>query len=373
MGEEKLRLPVSPLHVLFALAPIIALVYLAVALVHDFSKIGDAPRRPRPEPKTVPLPGRPPGPRAYPPARTLAVHGGYGAILETLRPLHPPPGVSRPGRRLVREAPAGQTFDAWRASGPSTALGARRVIYVQPIGAFNPAERRVVALTVELLGLYFGLPVETLGPMPVDDAWPKEARRADRSWGADQLLVPYVLEQRLAPLVADDAIAVLGLTAHGLWVGDTWTYAYGATSPGDRVAVWSIAHNGDLAAGADEQEMYLRRTFKTATHEIGRVLSMGRCALYPCGMQDADDRADLDARPLWLCPECEAKLLAATSVDPAWHYERLAAFFRELEMGEEAWFYDRSLYAVRGVPGLGEPFVPGISNAMALPQCVLTR
>jgi archaemetzincin len=290
-------------------------------------------------------------------------------LLERLRPLHRPL-TSRPGVRLAREPGVGQTFDAWRSSGPRTALGARRVIYVQPIGAFNPAEQRVVALTIELLGLYFGLPVKALGPLPVDGAWPKAARRADRGWGPDQLHIPYILEQRLKPLVADDAAAVIGLTAHGLWEGDSWTFAYGGTSPGDRIAVWSISHNGDLAAGVDEQETYLRRTFKTAIHEIGHILSMDHCTAYACAMRGADNLDDVDDRPLWLCPECETKLFAATGVDPVWHYERLAAFFRDLEMGEEAWFYDRSLYAIRGIPGLDEPFVAGRTPLNNFPQCI---
>jgi archaemetzincin len=372
MSEEKLRLPVNPLHVLYALAPIIALGYLAFAVIHDFSKIGDIPPKPAPVPKVVPLPGRPSGPALSPPQRSLVVAGGYPAIIERLRPLHPPPARSRPGMRLVSEADPGQTFAAWRSSGPVTALGARRAIYVQPIGSLDPAERRVVALTVELLELYFGLPVKVLAPLPVGDAWPKEARRADRSWGPDQLQVQYILDSVLAPRVAGDALAVLGLTAHGLWEGDDWTFSYGRTSPEERVAIWTLSRNGELGRDADEQEAYLRRTFKTTVQEIGHMLSIEHCTAYSCAMTGAEDQAAVDKHPLWMCPECEAKLLAATGVDPAWHYERLIAFFRELDMGEEAWFYERSLYAIWGVPGLGETFVPGVSKTPAPPLCAVT-
>jgi len=373
MSEEKLRLPVKPLHVLFAMAPIIALAYLAFAVISDFSKIGDIPPKPPPVRKVTPLPGRAPGPTAQAPLRTLVVTGGFPAILERLRPLHRPLARSRPGMRLVSEAGPGQTFDAWRSSRPETALGARRVVYVQPIGAFDPAEQRVLALTAELLGLYFGLPVKALEPLPVDDAWPKEARRADRSWGPDQLLVPYVLEQVLKPRVADDAAVVLGLTTNGLWEGNDWTFTYGRTPPRERVAIWSTSRNGELGRDADEQEACVRRTFKTAIHEIGHVLSIDHCTAYACAMRDAEDLDGVDKRPLWMCPECEAKLLSATGVDPVWHYERLAAFFRDLDMGEEAWFYERSLYAARNVPGLGETFVPGVSKMPEPPVCAFTR
>jgi archaemetzincin len=301
--------------------------------------------------------------------RSLAVAGGYAAIIERLLPLHPPPARSRPGMRLVSEADPGQTFAAWRASGPVTALGARRVIYLQPIGAFDTAERRVFDLTAELLGLYFGLPVRELTPLPVDDDWPREARRTDAGWGPEQLLVPYVLERVLAPRVAGDAVAVLGLTTNGLWEGDDWTFTYGRTSPGERVAIWSMSSNGELGRDAEEQEASVRRTFKTAVQELGHVLSVDHCTAYACAMGGAENLAGVDKRPLWMCPECEAKLLAATAVDPVWHYERLAAFFREIEMGEEAWFYDRSLYAVRGLPGFDEPFVPGVSKMPEPPVC----
>jgi len=371
MSDEKLRLPVNPLHVLYAMAPILALAYLVFAVIYDFSKIGDIPIKPRPVPKPVSLPGRAPGPAVDPPARTLVWGGGYASILERLRPLHKAPAVSRPGLRLSQDAGLGQTFDLWRASGPRTAQGSRRTIAVQPIGKLTSAEARVVALTAELLGLYFGLPVKALDPIPVDGDWPKEARRADRGWGPDQLLARYILDQRLKPLAANGAAAVLGLTAHGLWAGDSWTFVYGGASPAERVAVLSISRNGELT-DAGGQEDYLRRTFKAAIHEIGHMFSMDHCTAYACAMRGAGDLNGVDARPMWLCPECETKLLAATGVDPAWHYERLAAFFRDLEMGEEAWFYDRSLYAARKVPGLDEPFVAGKSPVHELPFCTFT-
>ncbi|MCK9460523.1 MAG: archaemetzincin [Proteobacteria bacterium] len=372
MKDEKLRQPVNRMHLLYAMAPIAMLVFLAVTLIHGFSKIGD---RPAPAPSTVPapkaaaLPGRAPGPPAVPPARCLSWSGGYAAVRERLRPLHRAPEVSRPGKRLVADADLGQTFELWRASAPAEARGARRTIYVQPIGAFTPAEERVVALTAELLGVYFGLPVTRLAPLPVDAAWPKEARRADKSWGPDQLKVPYVLEKLLAPRIAGDAVVVLGLTAHGLWEGDDLTFSYGRTSPSERVAIWSLAPNGELGRDPEAQEEHVRRTFKTAVHEIGHVLSIEHCTAYVCAMRGAEDMAGVDLRPLWLCPECEAKLLAATGVDPLWHYERLVGFFRELGMGEEAWFYERALFAVRGVPGLEPPFVAGVTRVVDSPVC----
>jgi archaemetzincin len=354
MRDDKPKLPVSPLNVLLALLPIAFGAYIAIGLLKDFSKIGDAPRRRPPAPRIPELPGRPAKDPGLPPQRTESFAGGYDAIAEWLRPLHRSPANTsaapvEPRRPVLRE------------------LGPRRTVYVLPIGELTPAQGRVVALEAELLAIAFGLEVRVLGQVPVDAAWPEDALRRDERWGDDQLLTSYILEEILVPRLPADAAALIGVTARDLWSGDEWSYSRGETNRAQRVGVWSFFRDGDPAGNEDERREVLRAAFADATREVGRMLSFDHASPYACALRGAE------GDPPWLCPDCEAALLAATGVDPVWRYERLVDFYRENDLGEEEWFYERSLYAVRHIDGLAPIWRAGASRAHQLPECRRVR
>jgi archaemetzincin len=267
------------------------------------------------------------------------VGGGYAAIVEWLRPLHRRPAAE------AGEPPS-------RPGGHHPGLGPRRAIDVQPIGDFTPAQRRVVELEAELLGITFGLEVRVLEEIAVDGAWPEAAMRPDERWGEDQLLAPYILDELLAPRLRGDAAALLGVTARDLWSGDEWTYALGETDPLRRVGVWSLFRLGDPSGGDDERREVLRAAFATATREVARMLPLAHASSYGCNLSGAD------RDPPWLCPDCEAALLEATGVDPIWRYEKLIEFYGGNDLGEEEWFYERALYAVLHLEGLAPVYDP---------------
>jgi archaemetzincin len=82
---------------------------------------------------------------------------------------------------------------------------------------------------------------------------------------------------------------------------------------------------------------------KTATHELGHMLSMKHCILYACNMCGSNHREEADRRPLALCPECVAKLGWATQADLKERYRDLAAFLKKHGFKEESAFYEKSL------------------------------
>lgn len=270
------------------------------------------------------------------------------AMIERLRPLHRPLAPPRPGDWLTEHDEPGQTFAQYRASAPETARGKRRVIYIQPIGELTADQRRVVDATADFMGRYFGLEVTTLPGVPVGDGWPTSARRARPTWGDAQLLTTHILERVLEPALPDDAAALLGLTAWDLWPGPGWNFVFGQASLRERVGVWSIYRNGDPAGDELERRLCLLRTIKTATHETGHMLSMHHCTAYECNMCGSNHREEADRRPLALCPECLAKLVLATDVDPVTRFESLAEFSRAHGLTDEAAFYERSRAALAG-------------------------
>jgi archaemetzincin len=70
---------------------------------------------------------------------------------------------------------------------------------------------------------------------------------------------------------------------------------------------------------------------------------MQHCIRYDCGLNGSNHRAEADSQPLWLCPECLAKVCWATGADPAERYRKLAGFCATNGLATEAEFYRKSL------------------------------
>jgi archaemetzincin len=259
--------------------------------------------------------------------------------IERLRALHsklPPPG---PSDWLAHHKEAGQTFAEYMACDPTLPRGARRTLYVLPLGDFTAAQQRIVDLSAEFLRRYFNLPATILDGIPLSEI-PPRARRTHPSWGDSQILSTYVLDRVLRPRLPDDAAAMIALTAADLWPGDGWNFVFGQASLRHRVGVWSIYRNGDAEK---EFALCLLRTIKTATHETGHMFSIDHCTAYRCNMCGSNSRAESDRNPLWLCPECVAKVAWATGDELVPRYRRLAEFCDEHGLRPQAEFYRRSI------------------------------
>lgn len=265
--------------------------------------------------------------------------------MRTLRPLHTPLGKPLPGDWLDRHDEPGQTFEQYLGCNPTLPQGKRSVIYIQPLGSFTDAQRHLVRQTADFMGRYFGLKVVTRADLPLSII-PAEARRKHPEWGMEQVLSTYVLDKVLRPRLPDDAAAYLAFTASDLWPGKGWNFVFGQASLKQRVGVWSIYRNGSLDAGPDERQLCLLRTLKTAVHETGHMFTMLHCTAYECCMCGSNHRDEADRRPLWLCPECMAKVCWATRTDPLKRYESLREFCREAGLADAETFYARSMAAL---------------------------
>jgi archaemetzincin len=268
------------------------------------------------------------------------------AKFRKLLPLHTKLGKPRPGDWLAEHEEPGQTFRQYVRSHPIKSDGQRRIIYVQPLGEFNPTQEKIVRQTAEFMGIYFGLPVKIREGLPLE-LIPQEARRKHPQWGMDQILTPYVLHGVLWPRLPKDAAAFIALTASDLWPGQGWNFVFGQASLARRVGVWSLYRFGDPDQSDEAYRLCLRRTLKTATHETGHMFSMMHCTLYECNMCGSNHLAESDRHSLALCPHCLAKLCHATGVDPARRYEKLIGFCKTHGLKPEQEFYQKSLDALR--------------------------
>ena len=269
------------------------------------------------------------------------------SAMDKLRPLHKTLGKPRPGDWLASHPEPGQTFRQYLATKPVTPRGKRHVIYIQPTGEFSASQRKVIKLTADFMGRYFGVTVKTRDDLP-SSLIPQRARRVHPSWGVKQILTSYVLAEVLKPRLPGDAAAYLALTATDLWPGPGWNFVFGQASLRHRVGVWSICRNGDPDQSDASFRLCLLRTLKTATHETGHMFSMWHCIAYDCSMCGSNSRVESDRRPLVCCPECMAKVCWATGADPVDRYKKLAAFCKKHGLNAEERFYRRSLEALRG-------------------------
>ena len=261
--------------------------------------------------------------------------------------LHNELGKPRPGDWRAEHPEPGQTFRQYVRGHPVTPDRRRRVIYVQPLGDFTPTQRKIVTLTAEFMRIYFDLPVKIRDDMPLK-VIPPQARRKHPSWGMDQILSTYVLGEVLYPSLPKDATAYIAFTTSDLWPGEGWNFVFGQASLNRRVGVWSIYRNGDPEENDDSFRLCLIRTIKTATHETGHMFSMLHCTLYECNMCGSNHRVERDALPVWLCPQCLAKLCWATKADPKERFDRLAQFSEKNGLNREREFFQQSLSVVRG-------------------------
>ena len=268
------------------------------------------------------------------------------AKFRKLLPLHTKLGKPKPGDWLAEHEEPGQTFRQYVRSHPIKSDGQRRIIYVQPLGEFNPTQEKIVRQTAEFMGIYFGLPVKIREGLPLK-LIPQEARRKHPQWGMDQILTPYVLHGVLWPRLPKDAAVFIALTTSDLWPGQGWNFVFGQASLARRVGVWSLYRFGDPDQNDEAYRLCLRRTLKTATHETGHMFSMMHCTLYECNMCGSNHLVESDRHSLALCPHCLAKLCYATGVDPARRYEKLIGFCKTHGLKPEQEFYQKSLDALR--------------------------
>lgn len=263
-------------------------------------------------------------------------------LIVRLRPLHSRLGKPGPADWRTAHPEPGQTFREYRQCDPVLPTADRRRIYVQPLGAFSPGQQRVLDLTVEFMGLYLGLPVVKQEPIPAS-AIPAKARRRLPGAGWTQFLAPYLLDELLLPGLPQDAAARIALTATDLWPGKGWNFVFGEASTGDRVGVWSTHRFGDPQQSEATFRLCLLRAMGTAVHETCHMFTMQHCTAYACCMNGSNSLEESDRVPLWLCPQCLAKLCWAVGFDPARRFEALAAFCRRNGLMKEAAFYGKCL------------------------------
>ena len=264
-----------------------------------------------------------------------------------LRSLHSKLEKPKAGEWLASHEESGQTFSQYRKSRPNVLSGRRNKLYVQPIGDFTNTDNELIAASAEFLSIYFQCEVVVNDTMP-ESVIPKTAQRQHPSWGVHQLLTSHILDEILAPDLPADAFATIAFTKSDLWPGDGWNFVFGYAMLRDRVGVWSLARFGDPEKNEATRKKCLLRTIKVATHETGHMFSMAHCIKYRCNMQGSNSLEESDAQPLYLCPQCHAKILFASGCQPKDRFEKLIKFCEKYELEESKEYFEKALAQLGG-------------------------
>lgn len=275
----------------------------------------------------------------------LEAPGPFLAESKRINRLHQEKTSPQANDWLARHHELGQNFGRYYRSRPNGLTHVRTTLFVQPLGEFDEEHIELSRHTAELLSRYYNLPTKILPTIALDDV-PTSARR-DRD-GDTQLLTHYLLNHVLKPARPNEAVGVLGLTTVDLWPGEGWNFVFGQASITERVGVWSLHRFGNPDGEEDEWQQYRRRTFKVALHETGHMLGMPHCIYYECLMNGSNHLAEMDSRPLWLCPECVRKVWWNCKADPATRYEQLIEFGKTHGLKDEVAFWELSKSMVEG-------------------------
>jgi archaemetzincin len=243
----------------------------------------------------------------------------------------PPPA---PGDWLSIHKESGQSLAEFGRMPHRVPTTERGTIVLTRLGNVTPEQNRVLALTAMYVETFFGRPVRFAPDLDLARI-PASAQRESRGFGL-QVRTSFVLDSLMTPERPPDAFVYVAFSTLDLFPEASWNFVFGQARPAEGVGVWSLARFSE-APGADRGDrLLLRRTMRTASHEVGHLLGLPHCIAYECLMNGSNSLEESDARPLELCPVCMAKLCASLGLDSAARMARLANVLDEFGMAREA-------------------------------------
>lgn len=262
-----------------------------------------------------------------------------------------PLGLPRPGSWRDRVHEPSQSYVDFLASPRNSVEPGRDTLVLLPLGSF-PTEvvidgDHVAAVrTPELYELrgfvraYFGLPVDVVTPMPIDDlALPTRERSGRTQYDAPGLVDAF------APALPEHAYSMTVLINHDLFAAPERAFGFGYATHHERLAVMSFARldpqvDGTMH-GIEAEERIRERAYKLLAHEVAHTFGLRHCDHYACVMNGMADARELDQTPLHLCPVCLRKLLHVLGIDPEARYRALAGWYTEFSVDEADWVQQR--------------------------------
>ena len=256
-------------------------------------------------------------------------------------------GKPKPGDWLYYKDESGQSYKEYINSNPVVPYDGHDKIYILPIGEFNDTETFVIKETALFMHLFFGLEVVIKENIP-SSIIPESAQRYH--FDTNQFLTKYILKEVLYKNLPSDAVVYIAVTSNDLYPKDDWNFVFGQANIKKRVGVSSIFRLTYDDLDTTNYHLFLKRIAETTTHETCHMFSMLHCKDYKCMMNGSMHLEEADSKPLYLCPECLAKLIWCTDQDVLKRYDNLKSFFDKHKFSEEANFCDKSKKIILKLP-----------------------
>ena len=253
--------------------------------------------------------------------------------------LHHPMDEPSPGEWLSAVKETGQTFEQYVNNKPNKKTKNRNKLYIRPIGNFSIAEKAVIQLSSKYLEKFYNTPVEILDSISTIMI-PKESKRIHQN--NNQASAKYILDSILSPNIPSDAAAYIAFTKIDLYNNPKKNFVFGLGSLKNRVGVYSLARFGDLENSHAEDQKYLLRTLKVASHELGHIFSIKHCTAYRCIMNGSNSMTESDSKPVYLCPIDVMKISWNMDIPRIERFEQLETFWEENGFTQTAAFYRKS-------------------------------
>lgn len=245
---------------------------------------------------------------------------------------------------LAQHQEHGQTFDQYIADRPARPEGARRTLYILPLGDFKGANSPSLDDLQEFASAFFAMDVKLLAPIDISTAG-ITSRINDYTKNRQYLTgdILYFMKKRLPP----DGFAMVAVTMEDLYPNPDWNFVFGQASLVNHVGVFSFArYKPSFNSGSKNNQssnLMLRRSCKVLAHETAHMFGIEHCIYYHCLMNGSNNLPESDARPLHFCPVDFRKLQWNIGFDPDARYQSLRKFFQRVHFDDEVTWIDSRL------------------------------
>ncbi len=253
--------------------------------------------------------------------------------------LHTKLGKPKPGEWLYHHEEKGQAFGNYYTGTRICPNDSLTKIVILPLGTFNKMEMQLLKETANYASIFFMMDVELFGAIS-DNVVPDSSKRLN--YYGEQLHTQYILKKVLLENIPDSAISFISITNKDLYPADDWNFVFGQASLRKRIGVSSYRRYYDDDLDSTNIDICFERLIKTTTHELCHMFSLKHCRIYKCLLNGSNHMEEADSKPLWLCPECLAKLQFCIGFDLFERYDKLANFFNENKMQAEVAYYKKS-------------------------------